>query len=169
MAEHTADQDTLEEIKVGYQKAIDLWTYEGQLIWARFNAMLVANTIIVTILGFFANKKTTPHSITIVLSTSGVLLCLTWYVMMKRGFSYYKYWIFSARELEQQLSALKTVSRGGAFAEGKPVSFEFDGRTHTLRMGYFGRRADIERLSSLTVLVFLTLFGLAFIQAFVKS
>ena len=132
----TNSDSAADKIKLGYEKAIELWIYEGQLIWARFNAMLIENTIVVTIIGFFVTKDPTPYLVTCILSAAGIVLCMAWYIMMQRGFGYYKYWIFSARELEGKLTGLNTVSRGGNLAEGKPVLFEFDGRIHTLQIPY---------------------------------
>jgi len=43
-----SDQAT-ENAKVGYQVAIELWIYEGELVWSKFNVMLVANSIVLAL------------------------------------------------------------------------------------------------------------------------
>jgi hypothetical protein len=37
-----------------------------------------------------------------VMPVIGIALCWLWFSIAKRGFDFYKYWIFSARELEEQ-------------------------------------------------------------------
>ena len=45
------DDSEPEDLRLGYQSAIALWTYEGNLVWSKFNAMLVANSVVAAIIG----------------------------------------------------------------------------------------------------------------------
>ena len=45
------NQEEKEDARLGYQVATDLWAYEGQLLWSKFNAMLVANSIVLATIG----------------------------------------------------------------------------------------------------------------------
>jgi hypothetical protein len=40
-------KDQQDNARIGYQVAAQLWAYEGQGLWSAFNAMLVANSIVV--------------------------------------------------------------------------------------------------------------------------
>ena len=44
-------QPDLDNARVGYQVAVSLWIHEGELIWSKFNALLVANSIILAAIG----------------------------------------------------------------------------------------------------------------------
>jgi hypothetical protein len=57
------------------------------------------------------------------MSFIGFLLCIIWYLIIKRGLSYERYWVYSAREIEEQFLSipLKTISRGGTYSDGECV------------------------------------------------
>jgi len=44
---NAVDKDDNSDARVGYESAINLWVYQGEQIWARFNVMLVANSIMI--------------------------------------------------------------------------------------------------------------------------
>jgi hypothetical protein len=155
-----------DDIRAGYQSAVDFWVHEGELIWARFNAMLVANTLMVTAIGFLLTGSKTLSFLTIALSFVGFLLCWMWILITQRGFDYFKYWIWSARELEQKLSsgAVKTVSRGAEFAAGKLVTFELDGKKRSFQMSGWSRSGNIQRISLLSPKIFLLIYAVCLLE-----
>lgn len=127
-------QNNFESAKLGYEMYIQLWIYEGNSVWAKFNAMLVANGIVFAAFTQIESKLTL-----VLLGILGVLLCIGWYTITIRGFKAIDYWIFSARELEEQYlsSSLTGVKRGSDFFGGKQVVFNFGKRPKKLKMpGY---------------------------------
>jgi len=50
-SKESGNQDKKEDARIDYQVATTLWTYEGQLVWSKFNAMLVANSIVLAVIG----------------------------------------------------------------------------------------------------------------------
>jgi len=124
----TMQDNNLENARVGYQVAVNLWTYEGETLWSKFNAMLVANGIFLAAISLFMTASNRPvFSILLpcVMSSVGIILCVFWFLLTKRGFEYHDYWVFSAREIERQYfkSLIQTVSRGERFADGQEVQF----------------------------------------------
>ena len=101
---------------VGYQTAITLWTYEGSQNWARFNVMLVANSIVMAVLGLTLTSGQSLLVATLILSVVGMVVCAAWFLMTKRGFDTQKYYTRAAREIEETYLAgtITTVSRGAA-------------------------------------------------------
>jgi len=87
--------DRKEDARVGYQVAVSLWTYEGEQNWARFNVMLVANSIIIAVLGLAATSQLSNQGslgpLSVVLSVVGLLLSAAWFLITVRGFDYQKY------------------------------------------------------------------------------
>lgn len=151
-----------ENAKIGYQATIDLWSYEGQLIWSKYNALLVANSIVLAVIGLSFNSPNLSSLILVGMPISGVLLCITWFLLTKRGFDNYKYWIFSARELEEKYlnPPVKTVSRGGHFTEGKKVLIEIDNKNKNYQMSYISRKLKAEWSSYLVIGIFAVMYFL---------
>jgi len=110
-----------DDIRVAYQGAIDMATHEGDAVWARFNVVLVANSII--LLALTASTQTPPQYFDVVLPVAGITLCATWLVLMKRGFTYEIYYVIAARMLEQKLAngSIQTLTNGKSMSEGEVV------------------------------------------------
>ncbi|WP_435156064.1 RipA family octameric membrane protein [Amycolatopsis sacchari] len=129
------------DAQVGYQAAVSLWASEGNMVWAKFNALLVANSIVLAIYGLALGSAKVSRAFIIGLPIAGIVLCMVWWTQTKRGFDYFAYWISSARELEESClsSRVKTITRGGSFAEGRPVSVTVNGRSREFRMSRSSR------------------------------
>lgn len=73
-----------ENARVGYQVAVNLWGTIVETSWSRFNAMVVANSIIIGILGLIlSNEKINLYVFVIVVSLIGFILCVLWYFLMR--------------------------------------------------------------------------------------
>jgi hypothetical protein len=158
--------DLEENARIGYQAAVDLWIAEGEQIWARFNAMLVVNSIIVAVIGFaLAGQRMLPI-ITVSLPIAGLVVCAVWYVLMKRDFEYQAYLIYSAREIEERyLNPIKTVSRGGAFVRGQAVELVISGASVKRRMSRIARMFRDRTAAHIVILVFAVVYVAMLFQA----
>ncbi len=106
--------DAVENARTGYQAAVSLWTYEGAAIWARYNAMLVANSIVMAVIGLALTSDDSEPELAVVMSFAGMILCGAWAALNWRGFDYHQRWIDNARKLESHLRfPVETVSQGG--------------------------------------------------------
>jgi len=156
------NQDTIENARVGYQAAVNLWTCEGQLIWARFSAMLLANSIIVAVIGIVISADRALPVFSVGMPIAGLILCFVWTLMTKRGFDYYVYWIRSARELEEEFlkDSVKTVSRGGKLVDDEEQESErvIGGGSKPPRMSWLGSRLRIQSASYLVIVVFAAMY-----------
>ncbi len=130
-----------ENARVGYQAAIDIWTYEGEVIWARTNIMLLANSIILATVGLVLISQHPLFVLVISLSIVGVMLCIIWFLTIKRAFEYQQFWILSARELEEQYLSdpVQTLFRGGSFGKGHSIPINIDGSLQNLRISKLSR------------------------------
>lgn len=148
-----------EVARTGYEAAIALWTNEGSIFWARFNALLVANSIVLGTQALLISSQRPPLGAVILLSIAGLLICLLWYLGCDRSLSYYGYWIHSARELEEIHLApiVRTVSRGADFAEGRPVNFRTREKDLTYQLGRSGRMR-IKHIAYVIIAVFAVLY-----------
>ncbi|MBK6796468.1 MAG: hypothetical protein IPG76_06680 [Acidobacteria bacterium] len=121
------DTAALENARIGYQAAINLWIYEGNVIWSRFAAMVSANTIVIATIGIIITSSTSKNRLLLKLGlcAMGLVLCVTWAVLMRRGFQYFRFWLLSARELEDQYlgNSLSMLARVPRFADGEEIVF----------------------------------------------
>ncbi len=116
----------LENIRVGYHVAAQLWVYEGQALWSAFNAMLVANAIVVAAEGASGGALIERQPVLRwVMPMFGLLLSLLWYALVDRGFTIHDYRVLSTRDLERYLEPVETVSRGAIVNAGDQVCFTF--------------------------------------------
>jgi hypothetical protein len=97
-----SDPATHENARVGYRVAVDLWTYQGNLNWNRFNVMLAANSIILSVIGVVLSSQSFLPVFEVLFPAIGIVLCIVWAFLMVRGFDYHKYWSSQARELEEE-------------------------------------------------------------------
>ena len=72
------DKNTLENARVGYTKAVDLWIYMGGEVWSRFNVMLVANSIVLAAVGILASAILTGNLSNVDHRTVFLLMLLNW-------------------------------------------------------------------------------------------
>lgn len=157
----------MQNAQIGYQVAIDLWAHAGEEVWARFNVMLVANSIIIAVIGFAMTGQRAVPAITVLLPVIGIVLCALWFVMMRRAFDYQDYFILSARELEEKylVDPVRTLSRGAAFSDGKPVSLEVAGASVTRRMSLCSRLMRAKKASYVVVITFVVVYLVMLLQA----
>ena len=123
--------DRQENLRIAYQVAVDFVRSEEQGIWARFNAMLIANSITLAFIGSIFTKDNKQPII--LASLFGLFLCIMWYLLIKRGFNYREYFVLSVREFEvynpDQFNPdhFQILSRGESFSKGESVPFHFSG------------------------------------------
>jgi hypothetical protein len=149
-----------EKATIGYQAAISLWIYEGSTIWGKYSAMLVANSLITASIGFSMGSHASSHMFSLGLPIAGIALCGLWFLLTKRSFDNYLYWISSARELEERYlhPTVITVSRGADFADGLPANLALGGKRQVLRMSRLGRTIRAAWIAYSAIIVFVGLY-----------
>jgi hypothetical protein len=151
----------LANARIGYQQAVNLWIYEGNQVWAKFTALIYANTIVLATIGVVATGNGAARLVPfrVALAILGLVLSVSWIFLTKRSFDYYKYWIFSARELEERyLSPVQVVSRGGRFAEGREVKFNVSLPNNECATACTNKRPRIAAICYLIIAVFISLY-----------
>ena len=125
--EDTKDVDpvVLETARVGYGVAVNLWTYQGSLIWNRFNIMLTANSVIVSVIGVLLSSDADLTVFAVLLPIVGLVLCVVWTLLAARGFVYHKYWASRACELEEAYlsDVVRTVCEAKSSRDDGRVKF----------------------------------------------
>jgi hypothetical protein len=156
------DEAQLENARVGYQAAVSLMTFEGNLVWTRYGLMVLVHTIILTAIGLTSGTSQPARTITLgCLSLVGLVLCVVWWLVNDIGFRYFFYWLFSARELEEQyLRPARTLSRGIPLTQGEAATVVLGGKEHQLPV-WRKDRFNVVRASK-AVIVLIGLLYVAF-------
>ena len=146
----------IENARVGYQVAIDLWLYEGQLQVQKFSALLLANSIILGAVALIKSSETPIFALSLGLPIAGLSLCVLWFLLSKRGFENYYYWIKTARELEEaHLSdIIVTVSRGAKYVDGNEVVLTLDGNKEKMQMSVLGKLLNVQKVWYIMISIF---------------
>ena len=143
------EKEKKEDIRVGYQAAIDIWIYSDQQYWSMYNTMIVANSILIASVGwlFSTDKPRDPNLLSLlsyyVIPILGLILCSFWLIMAVRFAIYRKYYVFTARELEEKylLTNVNILSRGGKLQNGEPIEIKLrnEPKHKPMKMSYIYR------------------------------
>jgi len=95
------DKERIEKSVAKYQIAINKNTSESEILWSRYNALLVFNSILIADIGF-TYKDPFPSIVITFLPIAGLISCYLWFTMTLRGFQWIDHWIDSAREIEEE-------------------------------------------------------------------
>lgn len=151
-----------EQAVVGYQAAITLMCYEGELVWSKFNAMLVGNSIVLAILGVSVQSATEsgPKSLLLALSAVGLILCFVWFVLVTQGFEHHYYWTLSARELEERFlqPPVGTLSKGASYFSGQEIVLSIGDGTRTLKKSRLGLFMRAKTLATVSIIAFVAVY-----------
>jgi hypothetical protein len=156
-----------ENARLGYQSAVDIATFYATTVWSIFNAMLMAHSIFVAVIGLVLTSNHPLILFKFMTPIVGLVLCVAWFLLVKRAHEYAAYYRMSAREIEEEYleDSVSTVSRGAIFASGGSVTFKIGGRRMTHRLSLPVRTlAKGEELSYVAILPFAIIYVLTFIQ-----
>ena len=148
-----------DKIRTGYQAAIALIAYEGQVIWRAFATLLSANTAFTAIAG--ASLKLFP-SLTYasrILAALGLLICVAWFLVLRRQFCYYRYWFAWARHFEKNGLGpeVRITTIGKTYGEGGTID-EDSSLPSLPQFGWTARVFRVEWLMTLIIVVFIVLY-----------
>jgi hypothetical protein len=91
--------------RLKYHMSVVLWTYQGAQNWARFNVMLVANSLLLLLIANVGTRWIDASWWIRAFSILGILLCALWSLLMYRGDQYHDKYIGSAKANEGLLPA----------------------------------------------------------------
>jgi len=153
-------EDRLENARVGYRAALDIWKAQTRLTSSRFNVMIVANSIILGAISLaIRGSRLMPAFFTRGLSLVGIAVSLAWLHAYRRASQHNSYFLWSARELESYLAdPVVTISRRATFSEGNEVALTIDGEKKKLRLGWLARIARTESFSYFVIAAFMLLY-----------
>ncbi len=146
----------LQKAMLGYETAIQLWAAEIQNRMSHYNAMLVANSLILAAVGFSYQTTGFYQPIKLLLVALGIVLCIIWYLSEKRAIEKAVFWLYSAKEIEEKYfsDVFSTLTRSTLFRDAKPVTFLFEGKARNRKMKFRGRVLKTQTAFSIIILLF---------------
>ncbi|MBA3011051.1 MAG: hypothetical protein KJ658_08020 [Proteobacteria bacterium] len=161
-------EDNIENIRIGYQSAIDMWAHCGDEAWSRFNVMLVAHGILIAIAGSALLKNPPFIILTLILTIAGLFLSFLWVIMMERAFAYQSYFLFVARDFEENgtMAPVETILEGRKFddietflsSKGRPMPGKL--------LKWIHKKISAENASYLVILIFTLIYLALFVVSF---
>jgi hypothetical protein len=157
-------RERLENVRKGYEVANNLWIMSDQNYWAIFNALLVANTILLGSIGwFFSNNRGNDDCFLtylsfIIIPFVGFLVCVVWFFISHRRSVYCRYYMYSARKLEECLAPLKTMTDGSNLSEKEGVAFHFENGYSRVEKIKFFPKGNVARLSYSVIFLFALIY-----------
>lgn len=104
--ERLKNPEDLENARIKYSSVLNIKNSEGEIQWNRYNAMLLANTIFITLISFSNNNSSRIFISKImfwIMPILGLVLCHLWRQMTERGFMWGRFWMKKANEIENQI------------------------------------------------------------------
>lgn len=159
--------NSVDNVRVGYQSAVEMWAHCGDEVWARFNVMLIAHSIIVAIGGSALLRTPRLTLLTIVVSIAGFLLCILWAIMMERAFAYQNYYLFKARELEEKgyIEPINAISQGKDFEKIEEVTGLTEGVLLSCIRKWLHKNVSAQKASYIVIGIFGTIYIILFLLA----
>jgi hypothetical protein len=156
------ESERLETARVGYQVAADIFNTTVDIVGARFNAMIVANSIVIGSIGLVLTSGRPLQNFVVLFGTVGILLNILWLHLLKRGFDYGQFIVLAAREIEENYlsNPLRILKEGGDFEKGEQVRLAVAGQP-PLRASWLARRAKAQYSSLAVVAVFIAMYLVA--------
>lgn len=118
-----------QKLSLLYESAISLKSHEGSLIWSRFSAFMIVNTLVFAMIGLLLENNKTIYIP--IISIIGLILTSLWFLSTMRGFEAIEYWNSSIREIEERMLEGEVIPslyiRGERyFKQNREVEFTFD-------------------------------------------
>jgi len=93
----------LKDLESCYRTALELYVYEGNLTWNRYNVMVVATSILTTNIGYLLSSPTPNKLMITFLAGVGIALSILWYSITSQGFWSCKHYYYLAMHIESEL------------------------------------------------------------------
>ncbi len=144
-----------EDIRLGYETAVNLRIARSEELWSQFNGIMTANTILLAAIGF-----SVAVDLKVAFARVGLFLTFVWFILHERGVQYIKYYTVSGRELEYFLDVVKILIRRDEFKRGdvKQGAYLVELPEDDQRLSYPGNIMTVTNAARILILVFAGLY-----------
>jgi hypothetical protein len=157
-----------QKFEIGRSTAMQMVVLYGNVIWASFNSILVANAALVAVSGLVgtssAFRPQLPAWTGGVLAIAGLIVCFVWICIVLRHFAYQDYYFACAKFYEDKLlNELKVINLGAIYGGGGKVLVG----KYSLQMQWLPGKLKIQYLAIGTIAVFALLYLLILVFSIV--
>jgi hypothetical protein len=163
------EKEKNQNARTAYQAAANLYMQENSVTWARFNALVATNGIIVTSIGITirdigGDNAGKPFLLALFLPLFGLLLCFIWSVIMRRGFAYLDVWRDAAYQIERRFLREQTEAllKGDELSGSRAATVAVAGRLYNPT--HRAPRGKARTYAMLVVAAFALLYLVAIVQ-----
>ena len=101
-----------------YRLSKELWIYEGNLLWSKFNNFILINTIFLSAI-IVSEINKLSFFLSILLPLFGIVLCFIGDFLVARSFEMHNYWINKIKlGKSRNNEAIEAIQQCGKFIEG---------------------------------------------------
>lgn len=157
-------QPDKEDERIAHQTAVQLLTYESDLAWSRFNALLVANGLVISAIGLFSTGRDLLPML--ILPGFGVVLCILLGIVINRGLDFHSYWEASACQLEESLAEKARVVTGSFLfrrGQARPNSLPYNIAGQLVSPKLSWKRVRSRYVANAVVVLFVILYVVLFL------
>ena len=149
-----------------YQAAIGMWSYYGDALWSTYNALLVANSVVIAAVGLLFASSQPLLLLRWALLGLGLLLCIMWAFITARAVELHVFWGLVAREFEERSGVFDLRSRGGRFVAGESVTLEYGSALHVRKMPWCARLLPTRWAAYAVIVIFAVIYIAVIVQPF---
>lgn len=136
-------KEKMENARIGYQVASNLWICENQVYWSRFSALVLVNSILLAAIAVMSASDKCSSQILhcYIMPCAGIILCILWLLISLRSSKKYFYYMNSARELEEKFLSdiVKTSSREPNMSKKEGVCFPPHFKESKIKMRFYNK------------------------------
>lgn len=143
-----------------YECALMMTEKVAQTIWSVFTGLVATHAFLVALSTYALTQEQIAPYATKIMAILGLFVCLAWFLITQRSFSFYGYYFACARKYEGEAFGddVTMVRQGAKFSSGETAAVGAD----ALRMDWGGRLFKVKWL----VLSIIAIFALIYVYIF---
>jgi hypothetical protein len=162
---NTENRENSNYPELGYQTVLNLYIYEGNLTWNRYNVMLVANSIMIAGIFLLLSNISSFKLLSIFLSIAGFILCVFWYKLTSQGFWNCKHYYWSAIDIENRyLKHPSNIFSNTAKRPKENLKYLILDKEEELKKEIFQNKLSVKVCALGSISIFFTIYIAIFIK-----
>jgi hypothetical protein len=145
--------------EIGYQAILNLYMHEGNLLWNRYNVMLVANSVMIAIIGILFSNIPANKWLLVLLIVCGAVLSVFWFSLTNQGFWTCRHYYWAAIDIETRFLAHESNIFNRTVRCPKEDNFYLiNGKKEILKKEIFKKRFTVKFCALGSIFVFIVIY-----------
>lgn len=159
-----------------YEISSNMLISYGETLWTKFSGLLVANSILLGLIGFIIKSTNISENITdyqyyslVVISFFGAAISILGYILIVRSFYYYDFWLFTLIDIENKYCDLKIFNESIIFGKGDKVSIINPFKNNRYQMCWLGSIFRMRTIFCAIIAIFIAIFIFLFFLTIIHN